>query len=409
MDMVYKTGSFEGMKSLNQSTILNLIRLKGPISRAEIAKITKLTPPTVGGLVNELVEKNLIIEQEASKSNVGGRRPIMLSINSSAYFVVGVYAAAEVIRVVIATLDGKITFDYVQKITTLPTKNEFLAMVKESIHYVLTEHEVDKKYILGLGVAMHGLVNPDKGVAIFSPHLQLRDVPLKDELESEFNIPVMVENDVRALVIAENWFGQGQGVSDFLCLSVGRGVGSGIFINNEVYRSSFNTAGEIGHTIVDVNGPVCRCGNRGCLEACASETSILERTQEAIESGRETVLADWTNGDKSILSTELVFKAAKEGDQLASTILEDTGKSLGIATANMINILKPSRIILEGQIFEGEDNLVIDSLQQMVNQYILTNSSEDIKVVCSKLGKKGMVLGAVALIINKVFMPGGVN
>jgi glucokinase-like ROK family protein len=406
--MVYtpKIGSFEGMKSQNQSTILNVIRLKGPISRAEIAKVTKLTPPTVGGLVSELVEKNLIIEQESSSSKVGGRRPIMLSINYSAYYIIGVYAASEVIRVVLSAMDGKILFDYVQKVTELPTEDTFLDTIKESIQYVLNEQNVERKYILGIGFAMHGLVDPDNGIAIFSPHLKLHNIRIKEILESEFEIPVMVENDVRALAIAESWFGQGQGISEFLCLSVGRGVGSGIFINNEVYKSSFNTAGEIGHTIVDINGPRCSCGSQGCLEACASETAILNRVYEAIAVEEDTMMTQWLKGDKKELSVDLVFKAAREGDPLANQILEGTGRYLGIATANMINILKPSKIILEGRIFEGDD-FVLTPLKQMVNQYSLRSSQEGIEIVCSKLGKKGMVLGAVTLVLNKLFMPGG--
>jgi predicted NBD/HSP70 family sugar kinase len=118
------------------------------------------------------------------------------------------------------------------------------------------------------------------------------------------------------------------------------------------------------------------------------------------------MMTQWLKGDKKELSVDLVFKAAREGDPLANQILEGTGKYLGIATANMINILKPSKIILEGRIFEGDD-FVLTPLKQMVNQYSLRSSQEGIEIVCSKLGKKGMVLGAVTLVLNKLFMPGG--
>ncbi|GAF66048.1 putative transcriptional regulator [Bacillus sp. TS-2] len=403
--MVYTTGSFEGMKSLNQSTILNVIHNQGPISRANIAKLTKLTPPTVGGLVNELIDRNLVIEEEALQTNGGGRRPIMLSINYSAYYIVGVYAAAEIIRVVLSKLNGEIIFDYVQKLATLPKEEEFIEMIKENISYVLEEKHVDKKQVFGIGVAMHGLVNPDKGIAIFAPHLQLRNLPLKEILEKQFDIPVMIENDVRALALAENWFGQGQGISDFICISVGRGIGSGIVLNSEVYKSSFNTAGEIGHTVVDINGPKCHCGNNGCLEACASETAILDRFDEELKLGQDSILKQRLENSRQELSIDLLFKAAREGDALTIKILEESGKSLGIATANMINLLKPSKIILEGQIFK--DDFVFNPLQQMIEQYSLKGAQEEIQIVRSELGKKGMVLGAVTLFINKLFMPGG--
>lgn len=400
--MSYVTGSFERMKLQNQSTVLNMIRLKEPISRAEIAKLTNLTPPTVSSLVSELIEKNLITEEQVTVSKAGGRKPIMLRINYKAHYILGVYAAAEIVRVILTTMDGKIVSDYSQEITDLPTKSVFLQMIIDNIHYILEKSEIEKNLILGIGVAMHGLVDPNQGLAIFSPHLQLENIPIKDCLESEFQIPVIVENDVRALAIAESWFGQGQGVSDFICLSVGRGIGSGIFINNEIYKSSFNTAGEIGHTILDINGPKCKCGNNGCLEAYSSETAILNKVNKVLLNNQDSLIHQWLKVNKEELSIKLVFNAAKQGDLLAISILKDAGKSLGLAAANIINILKPSKLIVEGCIFELGD-YVFPPLVEMIEKYTFKSSDEEIPVVASKLGKTGMVLGAVTLVLRKMF------
>ncbi|MCL6570615.1 MAG: ROK family transcriptional regulator [Bacillus sp. (in: Bacteria)] len=405
MGNISKTGSFERMKLLNQSTVLNMIRLREPISRAEIAKITLLTPPTVSSLVSELIEKNLITEEQSTSSKVGGRKPIMLRINYSAHYIIGVYAAAEVIRVILTTMDGKIVSDNSKDITELPSKTEFINLIIENIHLVLNNTHIERNLILGIGFAMHGLVDPDHGLALFSPHLHLENIHIRDLLEKEFNIPVIVENDVRALAIAESWFGQGQGVTNFICLSVGLGIGSGIFINNEIYKSSFNTAGEIGHTIVDVNGPQCQCGNNGCLEAYASESAILNKVKKELKNNKETIIQEWVTDDKNDLSIKMVFKAAREGDQFATLILEETGNSLGLAAANMINILKPSKLILEGYIFEQGD-FVLAPLIKMIEKYTFKSSHEEITVVCSKLGKTGMVLGAVTLILRKLFKTG---
>ncbi|MEH7073103.1 ROK family transcriptional regulator [Neobacillus drentensis] len=400
-----KTGSFEKMKSLNQSTVLNMIRLKEPISRAEIAKLTKLTPPTISSLVSELIDKNLIAEEQSTSASSGGRKPILLRINYSAYYIVGVYAAAEVLRVILTTMDGKIVTDSSKDITKLPTKSEFLNLMTEMIHSVLQVKQIERDLILGIGIAMHGLVDTEKGLAILSPHLQLDNIPLKESLENEFNIPVIVENDVRALAIAESWFGQGQGVSDFICLSVGRGIGSGIFINDEIYKSTFYTAGEIGHTILDVKGPLCLCGNNGCLEAYASETAILKKAKE-LKHQNKTILNEWLKESGNELSLKMIFKAAKEGDPFAKSLLEEAGQSLGLAAANMINILKPSKLIVEGSIFELGD-IVLSQLKQRIEKYTFKSSHEEIKVVCSELGKTGMVLGAVTLVLKKLFKTEG--
>ncbi|OIK08416.1 ROK family transcriptional regulator [Bacillus sp. MUM 13] len=400
MNYIPKTGSFEGMKLLNQSIVLNVIRLREPISRAEIAKITKLTPPTVGSLVNELIDQNLITEEQSNSSKAGGRRPIMLRINYSAHFIIGVYAAAEVISVILTTMNGSVIFEYRKEINKLPSKDQFMQMVKECIQHVLDETSAKRDLIIGIGFAMHGLVDPEQGLAIFSPHLHLENIPIKEILEKEFSLPVMVENDVRALAYAESWFGDGKGVSDFVCLSVGRGIGSGIFINNDIYKSSYNTAGEIGHTIVDINGPRCQCGNNGCLEAYASELAIINKAEKESDSGSDTILREWKKDSE--ITVKMVFKAAGDGDQLAQSILEESGRSLGLAAANLINILKPSKIILEGSVFE-EGDFILSPLKEMIGKYTLRSSNEEIPVVCSKLGKKGMVLGAVTIILRKLF------
>ncbi|WP_043932332.1 ROK family transcriptional regulator [Bacillus sp. EB01] len=398
-----RTGSFERMKQHNQSTVLNTIRIKEPISRADIAKLTKLTKPTVSSLVSELIEQDLITEEEAATSTIaGGRKPILLSINYSAYYIIGVYAAAEVIRVILSTMDGKIINSFSQEISELPTKDEFLEMVIEKIDYVIHHSKIERSLILGIGFAMHGLVDPVQGVAIFSPHLHLEDIPLKETLEREFNLPVLVENDVRSLAIAESWFGQGQNVSDFICLSVGRGIGSGIFINDEIYRSSFNTAGEIGHTIVKLNGEKCQCGNNGCLEAYASESAILKKAKRGVNDHPGSIIHEWLTVGKTELSLEMVFNAARKGDTFAISILEETGNSLGLAIANMVNLLKPSKLILEGYIFEQGD-FVVAPLKKMIEKYTFKSPHEHISVVCSELGKTGMALGAVVLILHKLF------
>lgn len=200
--------------------------------------------------------------------------------------------------------------------------------------------------------------------------------------------------------MAESWFGQGQGVPDFVCISVGRGIGSGIFINNDIYKSSFNTSGEIGHTIVDIHGPRCECGNDGCLEAIASESAILNKVKKELELKNDTIIREWIKDEE--LSIKMVFKAAREGDPLASAVLEESGRSLGIASANLINILKPSKVIFEGRIFE-EGGIVFSTVKDMIDKYILRVANEEVSIVRSELCKKGMVLGAITLILRLLF------
>ncbi|ADU29305.1 ROK family transcriptional regulator [Evansella cellulosilytica] len=408
MTFIPQTGSFEGMKSLNKTAILNIIRLKGPISRAEIAKMTKLTPPTVGSIVGELIDSKMVIEETGESKSHGGRKPIMLTINASSYYVIGIYGAREIIHTVIATLDGKISYSNEEKLSTPPTKDEYIDLLKNGVEKVLQQKRIKQNKVLGIGVGMHGLVDPQKGISIFSPHLHIENIPIKQELESAFDIPVLVDNDVRTLALAESWYGEGKDISNFVCLSVGLGIGSGIMLNGEIYTGQYHSAGEIGHTVVDINGPRCQCGNYGCLEAYASELAIISRVKKGLRLGRSTIINDWIKETDSQLTIEMVFDAAEKGDAFVLEVLEETGRFLGIAVANLINILTPSKVILEGRIFEAGGNTLLSPLKEIIKKSSLRSYSDDVSIVTSDLGKKGMVIGAFTLVLKELYTTGKV-
>ncbi|WP_246056137.1 ROK family transcriptional regulator [Alteribacter natronophilus] len=392
------------MKSLNKTAILNLVRLQGPISRAQIAKITTLTPATVGTIVSELLKEGILIEEADRGKSRGGRKPIMLSINATRFYVIGVYGAAEVVNTAIASLDGKVKQEVTRPLSSPPSREDFLNIIKENIHQVMNMEEAGEESVIGVGVAMHGLVDTENGVSVFAPHLNLENIALKEHLEQEFAVPVFVENDVRALTLAESWYGEGQSVSNFICISVGRGVGSGMVLNNKIFRGPSQTAGEIGHTTVDVGGPQCHCGNHGCLETYVSEHAILHRIKKGMRMGRSTVLNEWLREDENHLTLEMVFKAAAEGDSHAIETLEDAGRYLGIAIANLINLLTPSKIILEGRLFKA-GNVILTPLHQMVEKGSLRHTKEKTNITISSLGKAGMLTGAFTLVLNNIFIP----
>ncbi|WP_335342375.1 ROK family transcriptional regulator [Polycladomyces zharkentensis] len=403
MSRTIQVGSFRWMKTLNKSTILNMIRLHGPISRAEIAKMTKLTPPTVTNIVGELLESNLVIEAELGEST-GGRKPIMLKINADAFTVIGIYAGAKRIRGVAANLEGEVQHTVHVEVPTEPAAEVFVDLVQGAIRQLLELADLRTRPCLGIGVGMHGLVDTEKGVSIFAPNLNIRDLPLKDRLEQAFQLPVEVENDVRALALGESWFGLGKDIADFICVHVGTGIGAGIILNNELYRGPSFAAGEIGHTTIDLNGPKCGCGNMGCLEALAAGPAILSRVREAIRQGRSTVLAEWVNGETGRLTGEMVHRAAQQGDDLAIEVLADAGRYLGIGLANLINTLNPSRIILSGGVARA-GHFVLEPLQKTVRERALSAAAKDVAIMCSRLGDNGAAIGAMTLVLQHLFMP----
>lgn len=393
------------MKTLNKSAILNVIRLHSPISRADIAKLTKLTPPTVTNLVGELIQSNLVVETDLGEST-GGRKPILLRINSSAFYVVGVVAGSKRVKAVTTDLNGQVVHQVQNKYPANPSVEQFFQTLTCTITQIFQETDPKRDAYLGIGVGMHGLVDPNQGLSIFAPNLNLRNMALKSHLEQSFSLPVEVENDVRALAMGESWFGQGQGLADFICVHLGTGVGAGIILNNRLYRGATYTAGEIGHTTIDINGPKCSCGNYGCLESLAGGPALARRAQQSISLGKRSLIEDLVQGDPDKIDGEIIYQAAQEGDTLAIEVLADTGRYLGIGIANLINTFNPSRIILSGGVARA-GQFILEPLIDTVEKRSLTTPVEAVSIVISNLGGNAMAIGASTLLLQRLFTPTG--
>ena len=398
--MNYLSGNLELMHELNTKQILRVIRQLSPISRSEIVEETNLTAATVSRIVNKLMKFNLVKEIGFGESN-GGRKPVLLELNSDAVLTVGVDIEIDEVRGVIIDLNGRILAHSSRSIKNKTEQEYILNNVKELIKTLLAKKEYINR-IIGIGIGMHGLVNYAEGISVFPPAFGWRDVPVAGIMKEEFNLPVIIENNVRALTLAENWFGLGKNLNNFICLKVASGVGSGIFTGGKLYRGTSNSAGEIGHTMVDEDGPLCSCGNYGCLESMASIPAIIKRTLKALKQGTESKINKLIDYDIDNLDEEVIFSAAHQGDQLASRVLRDTGRYLGIGIANLINILNPEVVFISGSIVMGGD-LVLDSLRSTVRNRALSYPFEHAKIINSKIGKEGVAIGAASLILESVF------
>lgn len=389
-------GSFQLMKSLNKTLILNVIRTDGPISRAEIAKKTNLTPPTVTNIVSELISSGLVIESNLGESK-GGRKPIMLTINTSAFHVVGVDVGSRQISIVVTDLNASVFESHQVDLPRPLSEGRFMTLLKNGIRTVM-DKPLKEGSIVGIGIGMHGLVNPDRGVAIFAPNLNLRNMALREQLEAEFHVPVEVDNDVRAMALGESWFGNGRGIDNFICVNVGNGVGAGIILDQKLFRGASFTAGEVGHTTVDPDGPPCTCGNNGCLQTLVSGPAVAARAREQIQAGRNSVL------EGKDITGEAIYHAALEGDALALDILRQTGRYLGIGLANVINTLNPERVIVGGGVAKAA-RFIMGPLKETVAARALDTPARSTTIVTAKLGDQATVIGAVALVLRKLFTP----
>ncbi|WP_034549600.1 ROK family transcriptional regulator [Carnobacterium funditum] len=384
-----KRGTFQLMKSVNKSTVLNKIRLSEPLSRAQIAQETGITPPTVSSIVKELIDENLVEESILGESR-GGRKPTMLLIKRSGHYVIGIDAGSNAIKGVATDLVGTILSETEIKIVPHISKEYFLQTLKEVVRTIFMGID-DKNKILGIGVAMHGVVDVSSGISLYSSNSGLRDVPIKEELEKEFKVRVMVENNSRAMALGEYWFGDHDEVDSFVAINIGRGVGAGIVDKGRLYYGAQGIAGEMGHMVIDLNGRVCSCGNRGCFETFVTGEAIVKRAKEQIKDAPDN------------LTAEDIYTYAKENNKNYLKILEETGQLIGIGVVNLIHMLNPNKIVLGGGVLNSAEFLM-PTIRQTIQERALTEKVRKNTIIeVSVLGKDATILGAAALLLAEIF------
>lgn len=383
------TGSFELIKNLNTACILNMIRVKESISRADIARESGLTPATVSNITSELLDLGLIVETERGESS-GGRKPILLSINNTACYFGGIHIGSTSIDAAVFDVGADILKEY-----SLPLYNDTPEKAAENALLLLEKAKkaanIDE--LAGIGVCTHGLVRSSDGVMVFAPNLGWSNVKIRDMLEKASGLPVYVENDVRSMALAESWCGLACGVKDYVYLYIGPGIGGSIVSNNELYSGNGGFAGEFGHTTVEPNGPLCSCGNRGCLQAVASETAVLKNY---IAAKKET------DKNFSCGSFDELIAAAANGDKKAIDEIFKSVRYIAIEVGNIINTLSPNLIVMNGKLTEL-GNIVMDKLKEEVEHHSMSYSPNETKIVFSPLHEMAPIKGAATCVIRQMF------
>ena len=399
--MYSKTGSLKLVQEINRSVVLNLIKDKGPLSRADISRITKLTRSTISSIVSYLIKKNLVKETGLSSSGVG-RKGILLKLNPKAYYVVGVDLGTLNTIAVVVDLEGKIMERVEHPTNSERSKDKVIERLKTVIHEVITASNINIQKIAGIGLAVPGLVDSKKGIMLITPNFGWRNTPLKEMLEKEFHTPIFIDNNNNVMALGEAEFGIAQGVRNFVCINVGMGIGSGIVINGELYRGETESTGEIGHTTVDYNGPKCSCGNNGCLEVMAAAPAIARRAVKAVKKGKKTLITELVNSNLDEINAAIVAEAANKGDKLAQGIIEKTGEYLGTGIANIINLFNPQMVIIGGGVAQAGD-LIFNPLKKTMEKRAFPVPAKVAKIVASSLGRDCTVIGAATLVLREIF------
>ena len=324
---------------------------------------------------------------------------VVVKKNSEKKYSIGVDLGGTNIVCAIVNYQGKIVNRL--KVPTLAErgKEATIKRIIETIHENIVQSSVVPDDIIGIGIGAPGPLDVKRGMINFAPNLPgWRDVPLRKILEDEFNMKVVLENDANAAAWGERCFGAGQGVNNLVCFTLGTGIGGGIIIDGKIYHGNNYGAAELGHMTVNKDGPRCNCGNYGCLEAYSSATGIKNRIKNRI---REGIKSDFLNFDEDKLFESLrlksIFEAARKGDRLTSIVVEEAISYLGIAIANITNILNPEMVVLVGGITNEGEKLLIP-LKGEVKKRAFYSNYKSLKIVIGELGGNAGVLGAAALL-----------
>lgn len=383
----------------NDGQVMNLIRRLGPISRADIAKLTGLTPPTVTNITNRLLGADLIVEYRMGDSN-GGRPPLLLKINEKIAQVIIVHLDSTEMTGYLVDPEHQIHHRGVIKIKE--------AKEEDILERLLDLIEVCRRSatspVPAIGVVVRGPVTLQEGISVFAPNIGWRNVPLKSIVEQRFQLPAFIENDSRALTVGEYYYGLAKDVGSMVLLQVSHGIGSGIMLNGMLYRGKNNSAGEVGHTTIDIGGPKCSCGNYGCLEALASEKALLDSVVKAMKEGQPSLVSQFVNGELSQVTPGDIYRAADAGDSLSIRMLGRVARYLGIGIANLINIFNPEVVVISGGIATAR-NYVEATIRQTVGDRSFESCSVVLDIRFSTMINGNILKGAADMIFTKITEP----
>ena len=381
-----RPGSRRLMREINEALVLRTVRERGPISRTDIAQHARLSPATVSDISNLLIEQNLVYERSEGPST-GGRRPVLLDVNDDAGLVVGVKVTQSHLVVALTNLGATLVEQETVALGHDPAPEPVVAALADAVRRMQERHPGRRVFGIGLGLA--GTIDRDAGVCTFSPLLHWRNVPVRALVQARLELPVVVENDVNTLTLAEQWFGNGLGVQDFVVVTVGRGVGMGMVLGGRLYRGGLGGGGEIGHLTMEPGGPRCECGKYGCLEALVAEPALSAAIEERL--GRALPLAE-------------AAALAERGDQRAQEVFTRAGRTLGTAIAHVVNVLNPPLIILGG---EGLGFLppMSAALRETLSTESFPGFSERLQLVVEPWGDDAWARGAAGLMLEEAFSP----
>ncbi len=392
------------MLSTAEAEVMRALRKNGQTSRAEIAHITGWSRAKTSQEVNSLVEKGYLVDAGEGISN-GGRKPRLLRFNRQLGYIVGIDIGATSLEIALADINGSILRRVVEPADVRQPPEELLGRCSVLILDMVVAQGIHPEQILGIGVGVPGPVDFTRGVLVAPPlmpdweNYSIRNF-FKETFLSAF---VVVDNDVNIMALGEQRSGDAANVDNFLVIKIGTGIGCGIMASRKIHRGSDGCAGDVGHICVDKQGPICRCGNRGCLEAMAAGPAIAEKAMQAARDGKSELLRKVMENNGGVLTPENVNAACREGDEAALEIIRASGQMIGDVLAGLVNFFNPSHIFIGGGIANFGNHLLI-AIKRAVLRQSLPLATTNLAINFSRIGSNAGVIGAITLALEYLFV-----
>jgi predicted NBD/HSP70 family sugar kinase len=386
----------------DKAVILAALRRFGPISRVEIGRLAQIRPNTVSTLTRELLSESEIVEAGPS-DNPKGRKQVLLRLNESRGFLVGVEFDSEQVVAVAMDLHPRI-LSIVRRAPQLDAGIEGLtrqlfACVREAI----AAGHIGDAPLMGIAVADPGLVDPHSGLSTMSSLIPFwKDVPLSRLFREEFGIEALVESATRAKGVAERVLGAGAMADDMVYVEYGAGIGGAVISQGRLLLGDGGSAAEFGHTHVVDGGPPCQCGSFGCLEAMAGSAALAGRLRKLVQEGGNSIAVRQVDGQLDRVTGWMVLEAASAGDKICSAIVEEMGRYLGLGLANLVNLFNPRLIVLDRRLKLAGPSL-LDQLTRIVRMQALSQATKNLEVRFGELGEEAGVLGAGLLVLDRLY------
>ncbi len=385
------------LRDVNRRRILGLLQQRGALTRAELARQALVSRSTVSNIVGELLAAELVreIDEPAGfrRQTRTGRPGALVTLNPAAGAAVGIDVDHERLRVVVANLAHTVLAEADHPLDIDHDAHEAMGIAAEFVDRVIDQAGVRRDRVFGVGMALPGPIEAGVGrvhPSSVSPSWVGLDAPAR-LMSERLDLPVYLDNDANLGALAEMMWGAGQGVADAAYVKVGTGIGAGLVVAGHVYRGAIGTAGEIGHTTMAEDGPVCRCGNRGCLERFAGVPALLETLRGSRGPG---------------LTMQDLFDLALSGDVGSRRVIADAGRQIGIVVANLCNLMNPRLVIIGGPLSVTGD-VLLDPLKASFSRCALPVVGASTKVVVGSLGDRATALGAVGLVLREAELLAG--